>query len=123
MHGGQAFDLLGQALAVRASRASTMRRMEDPPALLGQAAVGHLVGQGVLEGEFTLGEEPRLVDELGLQVVEAAVQAASGISAMACNSARGTSVPMTAAVWKRCLSSGGSRSIRAASTACTVAGT
>ena len=44
------------------------------PALVGQTAVGHLVGQGVLEGEFTLGEQPRLVQELGgLQVVEAAV--------------------------------------------------
>ena len=42
---------------------------------------------------------------------------------MACNSGQGTSVPITAAVWSRRFSSGGSRSIRAASTACTVAGT
>jgi hypothetical protein len=52
----------------------------------------------MLEGEFTLGEQPRLVEELdGLQVVEAAV-------------------------WRRRLSAGGSRSMRAASTAYTVAG-
>ena len=42
---------------------------------------------------------------------------------MAWRSARGTSVPMTAAVCRSCFSSGGSRSMRAASTACTVAGT
>ena len=42
---------------------------------------------------------------------------------MACSSAKGTSLPMTAAACSRCLSSGGSRSMRAASTACTVAGT
>ena len=42
---------------------------------------------------------------------------------MACSSGQGTSVPMTAAVWSRRLSSGGSRSMRAASSACTVAGT
>src|SRR5262249_30904592 len=44
------------------------------------------------------------------------------MSAMACSSGQGTSVPITAAVWSRRLSSGGSRSMRAASTACTVAG-
>src|SRR5262245_49154487 len=40
-----------------------------------------------------------------------------------CSRGKGTSVPMTAAVWSRCFSSGGKRSMRAASTACTVAGT
>ena len=35
---------------------------------------------------------------------------------MACSRGQGTSVPMTAAVWSRRLSSGGSRSMRAAST-------
>src|SRR5215471_5504020 len=42
---------------------------------------------------------------------------------MACRRAKGTSVPMTAAVWRRRFSSDGKRSIRAARTACTVAGT
>jgi hypothetical protein len=41
---------------------------------------------------------------------------------MACSNGQGTSVPITAAVWRRHLSSGGSRSMRADSTACTVAG-
>src|SRR5262249_46899095 len=49
--------------------------------------------------------------------------ASSGSSAMACNSGKGTSLPITAAVCRRRFSSGGSRSIRAASTACTVAAT
>ena len=44
-------------------------------------------------------------------------------SAIACSRTNGTSLPMTEAVWSSRLSSGGSRSIRAASTACTVAGT
>ena len=42
---------------------------------------------------------------------------------MACRSGNGTSLPMTAAVCRRFLSSAGSRSIRAAKTAWTVAGT
>ena len=42
---------------------------------------------------------------------------------MAWSKGKGTSVPITAAVWSKCFSSGGSRSMRAASTACTVAGT
>src|SRR5262249_38326469 len=42
---------------------------------------------------------------------------------MAWSMGTGTSVPITAAVWRRRFSSAGSRSMRAASTACTVAGT
>ena len=42
---------------------------------------------------------------------------------MACNNSKGTSVPITAAVCNRRFSSGGNLSIRAANTACTVAGT
>ena len=43
--------------------------MQDPPPLLEQTAVGHLVRQGVLEGVVLVGEEPCLVEELGrLQV-------------------------------------------------------
>ena len=42
---------------------------------------------------------------------------------MACSKEKGTSVPMAAAVWRSLFSSDGKRSIRAASTACTVAGT
>ena len=45
-----------------------------PPPLQQEAAVGHLVGEGMLEGVGVLGEEPRLIEELGrLQVGQAAV--------------------------------------------------
>ena len=49
--------------------------MEHPPPLLEQAAVGHLVGQGMLKGIAHVGEEARLVEKLGgLEVREATVQ-------------------------------------------------
>ena len=82
------------------------------------------MGEGVLERVLDLGEEAGLVEELrGLQMREAQVERSSGTSAMAWRSAKGTGVPMTAAAWRRRFSSGGSRSMRAARTACTVAGT
>ena len=54
-----------------------------------------------------------------MEVRQATVQLRSGNSAMAWSTGKGTSVPITAAVWRR-RSSGGSRSMRA-NTACTVA--
>jgi hypothetical protein len=48
--------------------------MEHPPALLQEAAVGDLMGKGVLEGVLAVGKEARLVEELGgLEVVQALV--------------------------------------------------
>ena len=48
--------------------------MERAPPLQQETAVGHLVGEGVLEGVRELGEEARLVEELGrLEVREPAV--------------------------------------------------
>jgi hypothetical protein len=35
------------------------------PPVVKQTAVGHLVGQAVLEGVLEIGEEPRFVEELG----------------------------------------------------------
>ena len=82
------------------------------------------MGERVLKSVSELGEEAGFVEELrGLQVAEPAAQFLFGQLTIACRRAKGTSVPMTAAVWKRRLFSGGSRSMRAASTACTVAGT
>ena len=53
--------------------------VQDSPPLLEQAAVGHLVGEGVLEGILVVGKEPGLVEELGrLQVGEAAMQRSLG---------------------------------------------
>jgi hypothetical protein len=42
-----------------------MRACSAPPSLLEQRSVGHLLGEGVLEGVLVLGEEARLVEELG----------------------------------------------------------
>ena len=122
---GQAFDLLGQPVPSERFQGLDDAGMQRSPPLLQQAAIGHLVRQGVLEGVFRLGEEPRLVEELrGLEVGEAGGAAPSPAGRQwPVRRGNGTSVPMTAAVCSRRLSSGGSRSMRAASTACTVAGT
>ena len=39
--------------------------MEHPSPLLQQSAIGHLLGEGVLEGVLYIGEEARLVEKLG----------------------------------------------------------
>ena len=71
----QAFDLLGHPVPGERLQGLDNAGVQHPPPLLQQAAVGHLVGEGVLEGVLALGEEARLVEELGgLQVREAAVQ-------------------------------------------------
>ena len=61
----QPFDLLGHPVPGERLQGLDDAGMEHPPPLLQQAAVGHLVGQGVLEGVFALGKEPGLVEELG----------------------------------------------------------
>ena len=77
----------------------------------------------MLEGVLVLGEEARLIEKLGrLEVRKIALQLRLGPPGHGLQQRQGTSVPMTAAVCRSCFSSGGSRSMRAASTACTVAG-
>jgi len=67
--------------------------MQHPPPLLEQTAIGDLVRQGVFEGVLVLWEEPRLIQEFGgLEVRQAAGNAASGSSTIACNRGKGTSV-------------------------------
>jgi hypothetical protein len=49
--------------------------MQDAPPLLQEATVGDLMGESMLESEFALGEEARLVEELGgLQVGKATLE-------------------------------------------------
>ena len=109
----QALDLLGQPVGREPLQGLHNAGVQRPPTLLEEAAAGHLVGEGVLEGVAALGKQAGLLEELRrLQLRQA--------SAMACSSGQGTSVPMTVAVWSRRLSSGGSRSMRAASCACNV---
>ena len=47
---GQPFDVFGQAVRSESLAGLDNAGMEHPPPLLQEAAVGHLVRQGVLEG-------------------------------------------------------------------------
>ena len=121
---GQALDVLREPLGVEALDGLDGPGVERAPAVLEEAPVGHLVGQRVLEGVLDVGEQARLVEELGrLEPGEALGQRVRGSPATPASTAIGTSVPTTEAVWSSALSSGGSRSMRAARIACTVAGT
>ncbi len=121
----QPLDMLAEAIGVE-----RLDRRHDPgvqraPPLVEHAAVGHLVGERVLEGVFEIGEEARLVEELGgLQMREPCAQrllGQLGDRARAARRARPCRRPTLTAAGSS--SSGGSRSMRAARTACTVAGT
>ena len=71
----QAFDLLGHPVRGERLEGLDDAGVQRPPPLLQETAVGHLVGQGMLEGVLALGEQARLVEELGrLEVRQAAVQ-------------------------------------------------
>ncbi len=72
---GEAFDLLGQPLPGERLQSLDNAGMEHPPPLLQEAPVGHLVGEGMLEGILVVGKEPCLVEELGrLEVHETAME-------------------------------------------------
>ena len=121
---GEPFDLLSSPVGRECLKHLYQARVQPPPPLQQKAAIGHLVCQSMLEGVLRLGEQAGLIQELcRLQVRQAAVQRRLGTSAMAWSSGKGTWVPTTAAVCRSRFSSGGRRSMRAASTACTVAGT
>ena len=69
---GQAFDLLGHPLSGERLQGLDDAGMQRAPPLLEQRLVGHLLGEGVLEGVFDLGEQARFIEELGgLQMGEA----------------------------------------------------
>ena len=120
---GQPFDLLAQPVGIERLQCLHDLGMQGAPPLLQQAAVGHLAGEGMLEGVGMLREELRLVEELlPWRCARPRCSASSGSPASRCNSGTGTSVPMTAAICTRRFSSGGRRSRRAASTASMVSG-
>jgi hypothetical protein len=81
---GEAVDVLGQTIAVDA-----LDRLDDPgveraAAILKQAPVGDLVRQRVLERVLEIGEQLRLVDELGgLQARETAPEVVFDAEAIA----------------------------------------
>jgi hypothetical protein len=57
--------VLGQAVPIQPFERIHNSAVEGAPPLLQETPVRHLVGQGVLEGVFRLGEEAGLVEELG----------------------------------------------------------
>src|SRR5712691_1875821 len=72
---GQAFDLLGYLVPVDRFEALDNPGVEHPSPLQQEAAVGHLVRQGMLEGIVALREQPRLIEKLGgLQARQATLQ-------------------------------------------------
>ena len=56
--------MLGEALGVELLDGVADDAVQGSAALLEHALVGHVVGEGVLEGELPLGEEVRLIEEL-----------------------------------------------------------
>jgi hypothetical protein len=72
---GQSVHLLGQPVGIQLLHGHHNAGVQHPSPLLQQAAVGHLVGEGMLEGVLPLGEQARLVEELGpLELGQTAVQ-------------------------------------------------
>jgi hypothetical protein len=63
---GQAFDFLGHLIPDERLQGLYDADMEYPPPLLEEAAVGHLLGEGVLESVDQLGKQTRLVQKLGI---------------------------------------------------------
>ena len=61
----QAFDVLGHPVGRQRLESLDNAPVQPPPPLQQETAVGHLVRQGMLEGVVRLGEQPRLVEELG----------------------------------------------------------
>jgi hypothetical protein len=72
---GEDFDLLGQPVSGECFERLHDAGMEGAPPFLKQAAVGHLVRQGVFEGVFPLRKQAGLIEQLGgLQVGQAALE-------------------------------------------------
>jgi len=66
---GQALNRFGQTISMESFEGVDDAGMERAPPLQQEAVVGHLVGEGVLEGVLALRGEARLIEELSrLQV-------------------------------------------------------
>jgi len=78
---GQPLDVLPEPLGVAALDGLDRPGVESAPAVLKEASLGQLVSQRVLEGVLDVGEQARLVQELGrLQPGEALRQRVRGSS-------------------------------------------
>jgi hypothetical protein len=72
---GQPFRLLGQPAGIEPFAGLDDAGVQGSSPLQQETAVCHLVGEGVLEGVFELGEKAGFVEELGgLQVAESTAQ-------------------------------------------------
>jgi hypothetical protein len=72
---GQPVDLLGQATGIESLDSLDDAGVEHATSLLEQLPIGHLVGEGVLEGVGMFGEQARLIQKLGgLQVGQAMLE-------------------------------------------------
>jgi hypothetical protein len=72
---GEAFDLVRHLVSRQRLEGLHDPRMQNPPPLLKQTPIGHLVGQGMLEGVDPLGKQTGLIEKLRrLQVRETAMQ-------------------------------------------------
>src|SRR5215475_14211588 len=72
---GQPCHLLGQPVGIEPFAGCDDAGVQGMAPLQQETTVGHLVGEGVLEGVVELGEEAGFVEELsGLQVAETAAQ-------------------------------------------------
>ena len=60
----QTFDLLDHPVGREHLEGLDNTPVQHPPPLQQEAAVGHLVRQGMLEGVFRLGEQARLIQKL-----------------------------------------------------------
>src|SRR5262245_5565527 len=71
---GQALDLRGHPVTRGRLQGLDDARMQRPPPFLEETAIGHLVGEDMLEGVDEVGKELRFVQELSrLKLPEAAV--------------------------------------------------
>ena len=76
---GQLLDVLGQPVGIEPLEGFDDPAIEGSPPILEQAAIGHVVSQGMLEGVLEVWEDPGLVQELcGLQAPERGVQVVVG---------------------------------------------
>jgi hypothetical protein len=98
--------------------------MERTPPLLSEAAVGHFMREGVLEGIGRFREKGCLIEELcGLQVSQALREVCFGALGNGLQQRKEDIPAVHRGFLEEVFLRRGSRSMRAASTACTVAGT
>ena len=77
---GKPVDVLGQPVGIEPLDGLHDPAMEGAPPVLEQTAIGHVVGQGMLEGVLEVGENAGLVEELrGLQATDGGVQLFLGV--------------------------------------------